>query len=379
MAEEKRDYYEVLGLQKGASQDEIKKAYRSLAKKYHPDVSTEPKDVAEAKFKEISEAYEVLSDPDKKARYDQYGMAGMEGAFGQGGFDWSNFTHADDISDIFGDLFGGMFGGFGGGRRRSSPNGPAPGDDLRYDLEMDLKEVLAEKRVEIKGPHSVECKECRGTGGKGGKTKSGPQCGGRGQVQQVRNTMFGQQLVISDCPMCQGRGQTYEEMCPECRGKGRLNKTSKVQVRIPAGVDDGNRMRVPNAGDAGYRGGPPGDLYVFIHVRDDPHFQRNGMNLRTVAEATYPRLVLGGTVTVKNLEGKNIEINIPAGTQVGDTLRVAGQGVPELDRPDHRGNLYVTMGIEIPKKVSAFEKELLQKLDENAGSKKTSRKGVFKK
>ena len=169
MAEEKRDYYEVLGLTKGASQEEIKKAYRSLAKKYHPDVSTEPKDVAEAKFKEISEAYEVLSDPDKKARYDQYGMAGMEGAFGQGGFTWEDFSHADDISDIFGDIFGGMFGG---GRRRSNPNGPRPGDDLRYDVELDLKDVLNEKRIEIKVPHSAECKDCHGTGGKGGKTKS---------------------------------------------------------------------------------------------------------------------------------------------------------------------------------------------------------------
>ena len=376
MAEEKRDYYEVLGLTKGASQEEIKKAYRSLAKKYHPDVSTEPKDVAEAKFKEISEAYEVLSDPDKKARYDQYGMAGMEGAFGQGGFTWEDFSHADDISDIFGDLFGGMFGG---GRRRSNSNGPRPGDDLRYDVELDLREVLKEKRIEIKVPHSAECKDCHGTGGKGGKTKTCPQCGGRGQVQQVRQTMFGQSIVVTDCPKCGGRGQTYEEMCPTCRGKGRVNKTSKVEIRIPAGVEDGNRMRVPHAGDAGYRGGPPGDLYVFIRVRDSPGFERSGMNLRTVAEATYPRLVLGGPVTVRNLEGKNIEINVPAGTQVGDTLRVPGQGLPELDHPERRGNLYVTMGISIPKKVSAFEKELLQKLDESAGSKKSSKKSVFGK
>ena len=191
--------------------------------------------------------------------------------------------------------------------------------------------------------------------------------------------MFGQSIVVSDCPKCGGRGQTYDEPCPACRGRGRINKTSKVQVRIPAGVEDGNRMRVPGAGDAGVRGGPPGDLYVFIRVRDDPRFERSGMNLHTAAEATYPRLVLGGPVTVKNLEGKNIEINVPAGTQVGEVLRVPGQGVPELNHPERRGNLYVHIGITIPKKASAFEKELLQKLDEGAGPKKGSKKGVFGK
>ncbi len=376
MAEEKRDYYEVLGVSKTASADEIKKAYRSLAKKYHPDVSTEPKEVAEAKFKEISEAYEVLSDPDKRSRYDQYGMAGLDGAFGQGGFDWSDFTHEGDISDIFGDLFGDLFGG--GRRRSSNPGGPRAGDDLRYDVQIDLREALTGKTVSVKVPHSVECKACRGTGGRDGKVNTCPKCGGRGQVQQLRNTMFGQGYVITECPQCGGRGQSYEQPCPECRGRGRVNKTATVEVKIPAGIDDGQRMRVPGAGDAGYHGGPAGDLYVFVHVKEHPDFVRDGMNLYTLAEVSYPKLVLGGKINVKNLEGKTIEIDVKAGTQVGDKLRVPGQGMPEIGRSG-RGNLIVQVSVAIPKKVSAAEKELLMKLDETAGAKKSAKKSVFGK
>ena len=376
MAEEKRDYYEVLGVSKTASADEIKKAYRSLAKKYHPDVSTEPKEVAEAKFKEISEAYEVLSDPDKRSRYDQYGMAGLEGAFGQGGFDWSDFTHEGDISDIFGDLFGDLFGG--GRRRSSNPGGPRAGDDLRYDVQIDLKDALMGKTVSVKVPHSVECKACRGTGGRDGKVKTCPKCGGRGQVQQLRNTMFGQGYVITECPQCGGRGQSYEQPCPECRGRGRVNKTATVEVKIPAGIDDGQRMRVPGAGDAGYHGGPAGDLYVFVHVKDHPDFVRDGMNLYTIAEVSYPKLVLGGKINVKNLEGKTIEIDVKAGTQVGEKLRVPGQGMPEIGRSG-RGNLIIQVSVAVPKKVTAAEKELLMKLDETAGAKKSAKKSVFGK
>ena len=376
MAEEKRDYYEVLGVSKTASADEIKKAYRSLAKKYHPDVSTEPKEVAEAKFKEISEAYEVLSDPDKRSRYDQYGMAGLEGAFGQGGFDWSDFTHEGDISDIFGDLFGDLFGG--GRRRSSNPGGPRAGDDLRYDVQIDLKDALMGKTVSVKVPRSVECKACRGTGGRDGKVKTCPKCGGRGQVQQLRNTMFGQGYVITECPQCGGRGQSYEQPCPECRGRGRVNKTATVEVKIPAGIDDGQRMRVPGAGDAGYHGGPAGDLYVFVHVKDHPDFVRDGMNLYTIAEVSYPKLVLGGKINVKNLEGKTIEIDVKAGTQVGEKLRVPGQGMPEIGRSG-RGNLIIQVSVAVPKKVTAAEKELLMKLDETAGAKKSAKKSVFGK
>ena len=271
-----RDYYEVLGVDKTADADTIKKAYRSLAKKYHPDVSTEPKDVAEAKFKEISEAYEVLSDPDKRSRYDQYGFAGVNGDFGAGGFNMNDFTHGDDLNDILNDLFGGMFGG---GRRSRNPNGPRQGDSLRYDLEIDMLDVLNGKEVPIRVRHSVACPDCKGTGAKDGKTKSCPDCGGRGQMQQIRNTMFGQQMVVSECSRCSGTGRIPEQQCAKCGGRGRMNKESKVSVTIPKGIEDGMRLRVGGAGDAGYNGGPAGDLYVVIHVKEHKTFERDGDNV----------------------------------------------------------------------------------------------------
>ena len=376
---DKRDYYEVLGVSKDVSAADLKKAYFKLAKKYHPDTTDLPKEEAEAKFKEVSEAYDVLSDPDKKARYDQYGFAGLDGAYGQGGFDMNDFASRVDLNDIFGDLFGGMFGG----SRRSSrnPNGPREGDDLRYDVEIDLRDVLTGKTVEVKVPHTVECKACNGTGGKDGKVKTCSQCGGRGVVQRVQQSMFGQMVTQGDCPKCNGSGTLYETMCPECKGKGRLNKTSKVELKIPVGVEHGMRMRVPGAGNAGYRGGPSGDLYVVIHVKDNPNFERDGENLYTVVDVPYPRLVLGGTVTVRNIEGKSIELTIPKGTQVGETLRIPGQGLPELQRADRRGNLYVTTKVTVPKTVSSEEKELLMKLDSDAGAKKkkSEKGGLFGK
>ena len=376
---EKRDYYEVLGVSKDASPADMKKAYYKLAKMYHPDTTSLPKEEAEAKFKEVSEAYDVLSDPDKKARYDQYGFAGVEGAYGQGGFNMDDFAQRGDINDIFADLFGGMFGG---SRRRSNPTGPREGDDLRCDVEITLQEALSGKTVEIKVPHTVECKACRGTGGKDGKVKTCSQCGGRGVIQRVQQSFFGQAITLSECPKCNGSGNIYETMCPECKGEGRIKKTSKVEVNIPVGVEDGMRIRVPGAGNAGYHGGPSGDLYVVIHMKNSPNFERDGVNLYTVVDVPYPRLVLGGTVVVRNVEGKSIELTIPKGTQVGETLRIPGQGMPELHSSGRRGYLYVTTTITIPKTVSSDEKELLMQLDETAGTKKRSKKsesGLFGK
>ena len=376
---EKRDYYEVLGVSKTATADEIKKAYRSLVKKYHPDVSTEPKDVAEAKFKEISEAYEVLSDPEKRSLYDQYGHAGVDGSFGAGGFNMSDFTHGDDLNDILSEIFGG-FGGFGGFGRGSRPNAPRQGDSLRYDLEIDMLDVLNGKEVPIRVRHSVACPDCKGTGAKDGKTKSCPDCGGRGQMQQIRNTMFGQQMVVSECSRCSGTGRVPEQQCAKCGGRGRMNKESKVSVTIPKGIDDGMRLRVGGAGDAGYNGGPAGDLYVVIHVKEHKTFERDGDDLWMKAEASYPKMVLGGSITVPTLDGKSVEINIPAGTQVDSVLKVSGQGLPNLSRPSIRSNLYVRLGVIIPKKTTAVEKELLTKLDSEAGKKSNvkSKKGFFK-
>ena len=377
MAESKRDYYEVLGVSKTASADEIKKAYRTLVKKYHPDVSTEPKDVAEAKFKEISEAYEVLSDSEKRSLYDQYGHAGVDGSFGAGGFNMSDFTHGDDLNDILSEIFGG-FGGFGGFGRSSRPNAPRQGDSLRYDLEIDMLDVLNGKEVPITVKHTVSCPDCNGTGGKGGKTQQCPACNGQGQRQEMRRTMFGNTISVSECSRCNGTGRIPVEMCPRCNGRGRVNKDSKVAISIPKGIEDGMRIRVGGAGDAGYNGGPAGDLYVVVHVKEHKTYERDGADLWMKCEVSYPKLVLGGSITVTTLEGKSVEITISPGTPVDSVLKVPGQGLPEMRR-SVRGNLYVRLGVAIPKKVTAEEKELLMKLDANAGKKTNSKKkGLFK-
>ena len=366
-----RDYYEILGVEKTASEDEIKKAYRSLAKKYHPDVSTEPKDVAEAKFKELSEAYEVLSDPDKRKMYDQYGHDGVKQQFGKDGFTWDDFTRADDISDIFGDIFGSMFGG---GRRGRSRNSPQQGESLRYDLEITLKEVLEGKKVNLDIPHSVVCEHCKGTGGKDGKVTTCRKCGGSGQIQTVRQSMFGQMVSIEECPECRGRGRTSDEKCPHCRGAGRVNKDAHISLNIPKGMEEGMRLRVAGEGNAGYNGGPAGDLFVVIHVKEDKTFDRDGPNLWTGITTTYPKLVLGGEEVVTTLDGDKVQLKIPAGTDVGTVLRIPGKGLPRTNSSS-RGDMMVRVAVKVPKKVTDEERELLQKLDVSAGGTKGGKKG----
>jgi molecular chaperone DnaJ len=369
------DYYEVLGVTKDATPDEIKRAYRSLAKKYHPDVTTEDKDAAEAKFKEVSEAYEVLSDAEKRKTYDQYGFAGVNQQFSGGGFSWDDFTHYDDISDIFGDLFGGMFGG---GRRSSrSQSSARSGESLRYDVEISLKDVLDGKDIEVSVPHTVNCSSCHGTGGKGGNVRTCSKCGGEGRVQMVRNTPFGQMMSVGECPSCHGSGKSFDEKCPDCRGSGRQQKTTKVSVKIPKGIEDGSNLRVPGAGDAGYNGGAAGDLYVVVHVKPDKLFERDGMNLWTGVTTTYPRLVLGGEAEVKTLDGETAQLRIPAGTQVGAVLRIQGKGLTKLNS-SIRGDLFVRVRIDVPSKVSEVEKEYLKKLDENAGKRTSTTKASSK-
>ena len=370
-----RDYYEILGVEKTATPDEIKKAYRNLAKKYHPDVSTEPKDVAEAKFKELSEAYEVLSDPEKRKLYDQYGHDGVKQQFGQDGFTWDDFTRADDISDIFGDIFGSMFGG-GGRSRGRSRNAPQQGESLRYDLEITLKDVLEGKKVNLDIPHSVVCEPCKGTGGKDGKVTTCRKCGGSGQVQMVRQSMFGQMVTVSDCPDCRGTGKTYEERCPHCRGTGRVNKDAHIDLNIPKGMEEGMRLRVAGAGNAGYNGGPAGDLFVVIHVKQDKVFDRDGSNLWTGITTSYPKLVLGGEEIVTTLEGDKVQLKIPAGTAVGTVLRIAGKGLPKTNSST-RGDLMVRVSVNVPKRVTEEERELLMKLDSSAGSSR-AKKGKSK-
>jgi molecular chaperone DnaJ len=374
-----RDYYEILGVGKDASQDDIKRAYRKLARENHPDVSKDPKEIAEEKFKEISEAYEVLSDEGKRKTYDQYGHAGVNQQFGGGGFSWDNFTHFDDLRDIFGGGSGGsifdMF--FGGGSSRRSKNAPAQGESLRYDVTITLNEVLTGRNEEIQVPKTSVCHDCKGLGGKDGKVETCVQCEGAGQVQMVRNSPFGRIASVTDCPKCGGMGRTYKDRCPKCRGSGRISKTNTVSVTIPKGVEDGTRLRMQGEGDAGYNGGPAGDLYVVIRVKDDKRFEREGINLWAGMVTTYPRLVLGGTEEVVTLEGETAKVTIPPGTQVGAVLRISGKGLPKF-RSNSRGDLFLRVRIEVPSKVSEEEKECLRKLDDKAGSPKRS-KGFFKK
>ena len=370
-----RDYYEVLGVPKGASQDDIKKAYRTLAKKYHPDVTELSKDEAEAKFKEVSEAYEVLSDDNKRKTYDQYGFEGVNSQFRNGGFSWDDFTHADDVSDIFGDLFSSMFGG--GRRQQQRRNGPRQGESLRYDLEVTLQDVLKGKKVELSIPHSVPCGDCKGTGGKDGNVEKCQACNGMGQVQRVSRTPFGNMVSVGDCTVCNGTGKSFKERCPRCRGSGRVNVSSKVSVDIPKGVEEDVRLRVGGAGEAGYNGGPPGDLIVVIHIKEDKNYQRDGMNLWSEVTTTYPRLVLGGEETVKTIDGETISVTIPPGTQVGGVLRITGKGLPRINQ-NTRGNMFVRVKMDVPSKVSPEEKELLSKLDGQAGKKPAKSKSKLR-
>ncbi|MCL2711670.1 MAG: molecular chaperone DnaJ [Methanomassiliicoccaceae archaeon] len=371
------DYYKTLGVSKTASADEIKKAYRKLARENHPDVSKDPKEVAEEKFKEISEAYEVLSDESKRRTYDQYGHAGVNQQFSGGGFSWSDFTHFDDIRDIFGSsgsIFDMFFNGGGRGRQR---NAPVQGESLRYDVKITLNEVLNGRTEEIQVPHTLSCTDCNGTGGKDGRTETCVQCNGAGQMQTVRNSPFGRIASVTDCQKCGGTGRTYKERCAKCRGSGRISRTNTVSVPIPKGIEDGTRLRIQGEGDAGYNGGPSGDLFVVVHVQDDKRFEREGINLWTEVTTTYPRLVLGGTEDVITLEGETAKVTIPPGTQVDSVLRIQGKGLPKF-RSNSRGDLFLRVRIDVPSRVSEEEKEYLRKLDEKAGSPKRS-KGFFKK
>ncbi|MCQ2085910.1 MAG: molecular chaperone DnaJ [archaeon] len=365
-----RDYYEILGVSKTASSSEIKSAYRKLARQYHPDVSKESKDVAEEKFKEISEAYEVLSDPSKRELYDQYGHAGVNQQFGGGGFSWSDFTHTDDLRDIFGDFFGDdIFGSIFGGRDgKQFRNSSRAGESLRYDVDLTIVDVLRGKQIEISVSRVINCSGCGGTGAKDGKTDTCGQCNGRGQIQQVRRTPFGQMSSISECPVCNGTGKVAKEKCKKCGGQGRSEKGSKVSINIPPGVDEGSRIRVSGQGNAGYNGGPPGDLYVVVHIKEDSRFERDGVDLWTSAVTTYPKLVLGGEVPVVTVDGETAVLKIPAGTQVGSVHRIPKKGLPKINSPKTRGDLFVRIRIDVPIRVSEMEKELLKKLDNECSS-----------
>ncbi|MCK5037676.1 MAG: molecular chaperone DnaJ [Thermoplasmata archaeon] len=360
---DKRDYYEVLGVDKKAEKDEIKKAYRKLAKKYHPDLNKDNK-AAEEKFKEVSEAYEVLADAEKRGRYDSYGHAGVENNFGGGGFNWSDFSHYNDISDIFGGGGGSIFDMFfgGGGGRRTRRTGPMRGSDLRYDIEITLEKADMGLEKTITVPRNMQCDKCKGTGtADGSSPKVCQTCGGSGQVKSVQRRGYSQFISINACPTCRGQGQIIEKPCDKCGGAGKAKKTSKISIKIPPGSDTGTRLRLGGEGEAGTRGGPPGDLYIVVHVTPHNRFARDGRHLYTKAEISYPEAALGTEIDVQTLDGK-ANMKVPAGTQPGTVLRMRGKGVNVLGGRG-RGDLHVKIDVKVPKKLSRDEKKLLKELD----------------
>ncbi len=348
----KRDYYEVLGVQRSASVAEIKKAYRQLAMKYHPDRNPGDEE-AEERFKEAAEAYSMLADAGKRARYDQFGHAGAAGA-PFGGFNSEIFA---DFEDILGSMFGFSVGDlFGGGRGRSR-GGPRRGADLRYDLEIEFMEAAKGTEREIRVPRLEGCAECRGSGSRDGRRSSCRRCGGRGQV--VRQHGF---FTLSQaCGACGGAGQVVSHPCPVCRGEGRRREVRHIKVRIPSGVDSGTRLRITGEGEGGLKGGRSGDLYVVLVVKEHPLFHRDGGDLRCAVPVTVTHAVLGATIEVPTLDGDTL-LEIPPGTQSGSTFCLRGQGMPEIG--GGRGHLYVTTLVHIPERLNRKQMDLFEKLRE---------------
>ena len=373
---EKRDYYEVLGVDKNADDAALKKAYRVLAKKYHPD--TNPGDAeAEAKFKEASEAYAVLSDPDKRRQYDQFGHAAFEGGAGGGGFSGMNM---DDIFGSFGDIFGDLFGGgFGGSRRRSDPNAPQRGANLRTQVKITFEEACFGVEKEIEIPSKIECKTCGGSGAKPGTSpvKCG-QCGGRGQVVQTQQSLFGMVQNVTTCPACGGKGTIIREKCPDCHGQGYTSKREKLQVTIPAGIDHGQSVRLRGKGEPGKNGGSRGDLMVEVYVERHKDFQRSDYDIYSTVKISYPRAVLGGDVVIPTIDG-DVAYNVKAGTQTGTRVRLRGKGVPSLRNRKMRGNHYVDLVVDVPTKLSKEQKKLLEQLDKSFVDEENKRNKKHKK
>lgn len=381
MAQEKRDYYEVLGVSKTATDEEIKKAYRKLALKYHPDYNPGDK-TAEEKFKEINEAHEVLSDPDKRKRYDQFGFAGVDpnyaasqggGAGGFGGFG------GVDLGDIFGDIFGGGFGGFAGGGARSNPNAPRKGQDIRVRITLSFDEAVHGCKKNITITRQQTCTECNGSGAAPGTTPEVcPDCNGRGYTVQQQRTPFGVMQSQQPCTRCGGKGKLIKTPCKVCHGSGRVATKKTLEVNIPMGIDDDQSIALRGMGDAGTNGGPAGDVIVMVTVRPDDLFQRDGYDVWVTIPITYSQAVLGDNITVPTIDGK-VEYNLPEGTQSGTTFRLRGKGIQYLNGRG-RGDMYVKCDVEIPKKLNKTQREALKKFE---GTLKEDnyekRKGFFRK
>ena len=376
MAEQKRDYYEVLGVSRGASEDEIKKAYKKMARKYHPDLNPGDK-TAEEKFKEVNEAYEVLSDADKKARYDQYGHAGVDPNFGAGGFG-GGFDGSFDFGDL-GDIFGSFFGGGFGGGRRTNPNAPQRGESIRMSIAISFEEAAfgCEKAVTVERYET--CDTCHGNGcAPGTSPEVCPDCHGTGTVQVRRQTPMGVFATSSPCPKCGGKGRIIHQPCKDCRGSGMVRKKKTIQASIPAGIDNGQTISIRGQGNAGKNGGPAGDLLITITVRPHELFRREGTSVLCEAPITFTQAVLGAELEIPTIDGK-VKYTLPEGTQSGTTFRLKGKGIPSINGRG-RGDLYVTVYIETPKNLNKEQKEALKKFAETMGeSNYEEQKKFFKK
>lgn len=360
-----RDYYDILGVSKSAGDDDIKRAYRKLARKYHPDLNKDNPKAAEEKFKEVNEAYHVLSDADKRAQYDQLGpdafkqasqggegFSGFGGFGGAGGFDFGGF----DMGDIF-DMFHGT---------RSQRNGPQQGADLRYDVEISLREAATGVKKQISLTKNDTCEHCHGSGAEpGSAVDTCPDCNGTGQQRVVRNSAFGQMINVVTCQTCHGSGKLIKNKCSRCHGSGVVRRRKTMEVNIPAGVDSGVRMRIAGEGEPGRMGGPKGDLYVYIYVTEDNDFTRDGDDLYREATISFPTAALGSAIKIKTLF-KEVELKIPAGTQSGTRFRISGEGMPHL-QSSRKGDLYVAIKVAVPKKLKEKEKEALLQYAQSTG------------
>lgn len=360
MAENKRDYYEVLGLKKDASAEEIKKAYRKSAMKYHPDRNPGDK-TAEEKFKEVGEAYEVLSDPDKKARYDQYGFAGVDpnfgaGAGGYGGSGFGGFGDFGDLGDIFGEFFG------GGSRRSSAQNAPRRGENVMTRLELTFEEAAFGCEKEVSAQRIENCASCSGSGSADGVIETCSQCRGTGQVRSVQNFMGMQMQSTTTCPSCGGRGKVIKTPCSTCKGKGKVRKTNRVKVKIPAGVDQGQSVRVRGEGCVGSNGGPNGDLLAEVYIKRHPIFTRDGFDVLCEVPITFTQAALGAKIQVPTLDGK-VEFDLPEGTQTGKEFVLRDKGIPEVGNSRRRGSHRFTVVVETPTHLTREQKELLRQLE----------------